>query len=639
MPPRDSSNALCVLGVALLSSSLNGAQGRTIIARWAQGVPSGRRGDTGFTEAKESMRAEIMVEHGGGDSAPRESAATRERAKAVTGFCFAAAIAAFCLLFTWGCIGGGDARRPDELILVMENNPVTLDPHRVTDVNGARLCALLYDTLVVFDSAGRPKPLLCRRWRISRGGRLYEFELRRNVTFHPGGAPLTARDVKASFERLLSPRSRSPRRWVLDKIAGAADYMAGRSRHLRGVRIIGDHRLEVELEEPFAPFLCMLAMPQAAVLPAGTPYETKGPPPGTGPWRLLEYSMDEHVLLERVPGWYGEAAPKGGAAEKAPAHSAANDSSLVPVSRIRFLVCREPLTTETLFSKGLLDAMILPSSKLAAMCHASDHEEKQGWRLVARPPLDFYYIGLNCERPPWNDAEVRRALAMSIDRRKIVETVRRNQAIPAWGPIPPGLPSYDPEWKALSYAPERARETISRHGLAGKSITILQSSRRENYEVTRLVASFFEAAGLKPRIESREWGVFKQRLADGDFEAFYLSWWADYYDEDDFFTPLFHSSSMGGAGNYPRYSDPKADRMMEEARRERDPRRRIRLYRELQRRVTLGASRLFLFFKEEKNAVQPWVHGLEFPPIYGWNKMTGVRLDAGFLSKRLEGGP
>src|SRR5690606_26825356 len=138
-------------------------------------------------------------------------------------------------------------------------------------------------------------------WTISPDDRVYTFRLRSGARFCDG-RPVTAADVRYSLTRLLRPETNSQRKWVLDKIAGAADVMDGTATELTGLATPDDATVVLTLTDAYPPFITMLAMPNAAIIPAGAAGTTEPDPAfdrqpiGSGPWVLTRWLHDQRLV-------------------------------------------------------------------------------------------------------------------------------------------------------------------------------------------------------------------------------------------------------------------------------------------------------------------------------------------------------
>lgn len=525
--------------------------------------------------------------------------------------CVPVVLAIVVVLTLSGCFG--TRRSPDELRLMLEHDLPTLDPALSTATNSGKLVALLYSTLLTYDENGSLAPELATTWTVSPDGLAYTFTLRPDARFSHGRA-LVADDVKRTVERVLDPATASPRTWVFDRLAGAAAFTSRTTDAVAGVEVLDAHRVRLVLDRPFAPFPGFLTMPTAAIVPSEVA-AARGPdfgrkPCGSGPFVLESWTMGSELVFRRSPVAYGTPAK---------------------VDRVVFTILNEPFTYATEFKVGNLDLIPLPASEsdfFTSSPRWKDHVE-------ARPGLNVYFIGMNCQTGPCRDLRVRQAIAHAVDPDLIVATTRKGQAVRAYGPIPPGLAGHDPAFRGMGHDPELARRLLAEAGLpAGTVLELLQDQRNENLEVTQLVASSLERVGLKVKIVPFEWGVFSSRINEGKFDLYYRSWLADYTDAENFFFPLFHSSQAGPGGNRPRYADPETDALIARVQATPDEASRIELYRRLQSRVVDAAPYVFLFHKLERYVVQPWVRGFRIFPVFNSDKLTDVALDGAALDAR-----
>ena len=159
-------------------------------------------------------------------------------------------------------------RAESQIILYvrLKASPSTVDPALIVDVYGAQIAAKLYNGLVCFNDDLAPVPDLAQSWTVSADGLVYSFRLRKGARFF-NSREVTARDFKYSFERVLNPKTRSPRTWVLSRIHGADVFMAGKSATVSGIEVRDPYVLQIRIDKPFAPFIKLLALTTAYVVP------------------------------------------------------------------------------------------------------------------------------------------------------------------------------------------------------------------------------------------------------------------------------------------------------------------------------------------------------------------------------------
>jgi peptide/nickel transport system substrate-binding protein/oligopeptide transport system substrate-binding protein len=507
-----------------------------------------------------------------------------------------------------GCRRASDGRLPGYLYLRLNSNPTTLDPALITDVQGGGIAAKLFNGLVRFNENLDIVPDIARSWNLSQDQLTYTFRLRRDVRFS-NGRKVVAQDVKYSFERVLTPETKAPLTWVLDRIEGAGDFIAGKTASISGIQLVNNHTLTIKLQKPFGPFLSLLAMTTAYVVPRedverlGRDFGTH--PVGSGPYVSTEWKHGQHLVLVAREDYF-EGRPK--------------------LNGIFYRVIPEDLTAVLEFETGRLDALLIPSSEYAR------YTTDPAWRdqVYGRTGLDTYYLGLNCAKPPFNDLRVRKAANLAIDRLHILNTVFEKRGVLAAGPIPPGLwksKAWPQMLRGYGYDPKKAKELIRQAGAEGKTIKIYIASDPEVLDITEVIQSYLTAAGLKVEIVQLDWSALKQKVNEGEPEAFWLSWWADYPDPENFLYPLFHSASAGSGGNRTRCLDPELDRLIETAQATMDEKQRYRLYRQAEDRIIQNAPWVFMWHRADYFVVQPWVKDFKIYPIYSIDKRVDVTIN------------
>ncbi len=506
-----------------------------------------------------------------------------------------------------GCQPRDEGKLPNHLYLRLNSNPTTLDPALITDVQGGGIAAKLFNGLVRFDENLTIIPDIARSWSLSEDQRTYTFHLRKDVRFS-NGRTVRAEDFRYSFERVLTPKTKAPLTWVLDKIEGAGDFIAGKSATVSGIRVVDDHTLVLRLEKPFGPFLSLLAMITAYVVPSeeverlGQDFGTH--PQGSGPFVLREWKHGQDLILEAREDYYDGRSKLNG---------------------IVYRVIPEDLTAVLEFETGRLDVLLIPSAEYRHFT------TDPAWRdlVFGNPGLNSYYLGLNCTRPPFSDLRVRQAVNMAIDRRHILNTVFEKRGVLATGPVPPRLwknnirPSLD---RGYAYDPEKAKALISQAGATGAVIRIFISADPEVLDIVGVIQNYLAAVGLKAEITQLDWSAFKHAVNQGEPDAFWLSWWADYPDPENFLFPLFHSSSVGPSGNRTRLIDQDLDRIIETAQRTTSDTKRFRLYLEAEDRIVQNAPWVFMWHRADYYVIQPWVKDFKTYPIYSIDKRVDITL-------------
>jgi peptide/nickel transport system substrate-binding protein/oligopeptide transport system substrate-binding protein len=214
---------------------------------------------------------------------------------------------------------------------------------------------------------------------------------------------------------------------------------------------------------------------------------------------------------------------------------------------------------------------------------------------------------------------------MAIDRQHILNTVFEKRGILATGPIPPALwKSGNVGRKGYSYDPEKAKALIREAGASGATIRIYITAEPEVLDIVEVIQRYLKNVGLNAQITQLDWSAFKHAVNLGEPDAFWLSWWADYPDPENFLFPLFYSGSVGPAGNRTRCLDPDLDRLIEKAQHTMDERERYRLYRKADEQVVRDAPWVFMWHRADYFVVQPWVRDFKIYPLYSIDKRVDV---------------
>jgi ABC-type transport system substrate-binding protein len=482
-------------------------------------------------------------------------------------------------------------------------NPTTLDPALVTDVTGGVIAAKLFNGLVKLDPDLNVVPDIADRWEIGDNGRSFLFHLRRGVRF-VNGREVTAQDVRFSFMRILDPKGKSPNSWVLEKIAGAREFMDGSAKEVAGIRVIDRYTVMIRLERTFSPFLNLLTMTAAYIVPKEEVekwgIEFGAHAAGTGPFAVSRWNNDSELVLKRNDRYF-----------KGPAH----------VKGIVYRVIPEELTAVTEFETGNLDVLTIPAYEY------SHYARSPLWRglVSSAKGLNTYYVGFNCARPPFDNVRLRRAVACAIDREKILKTYYERRGRLAEGPVPDLLR----KWRikmTYRYDPVQARRIVEEEKALNKRIYFYITADQEVVDIAEIIQSFLRKAGLDVRIRQLEWSAYKAALNRGDADMFWISWWADYPDPENFLFPLFHSSNHGAGGNRSWYTNKEVDHLIEKGQAETRAVERDRYYGRAENIVVRDLPWVCFWHRNDYTLRQAYVKNYRIYPIYSIDKGTEISL-------------
>ena len=484
----------------------------------------------------------------------------------------------------------------------LKENPTTLDPAHISSVDAGSIAAKVFNGLVRLGKELNVEPDIAESWEVSPDGLRYTFTLRDDV-FFSSGRKVKSTDFKYSFERVLHPETHSPNTWVFENIKGAGAFMSGEFDDLEGISVVDEHTLVIELKEPFSPFLGLLTMPPAYVVPMEQVLH-KGPdfssePVGTGPFMLDEWKPDRSLRLVRNKAYFGK----------------------VPlVSGIIYRVIPEDLTAVAEFESENLHVLTIPGSDY------SRYRNSKKWKeyVSSLPGLNTYYMGLNNSRPPFDDPEVRQAMNMAVDRQRILSTLYEGRGRIANGPVPDILRSWTaPE--GYPYAPQEARRILAEKGLKGRRLNFfIKGNDQENEDIAEVIQAYLKEAGLDVVIRPLEWSAFKESINKGEPDMFWLSWWADYADPENFLFPLFHSDNHGAQGNRVWYSDPEVDELIRLGQHAPSRQKGDEYYRQAEEIIVRQAPWVFFWHRTDYAVRQPYIGAFELHPVYTMDKGTDI---------------
>ena len=244
--------------------------------------------------------------------------------------------------------------------------------------------------------------------------------------------------------------------------------------------------------------------------------------------------------------------------------------------------------------------------------------------LEVYPELSFYYLGFNCAKPPFDDANVRRAFTLAIDKQKLVSLVFKDMVTPASGILPPGMPGYNDELEGLDYNITLAKELIkaSKYGdisnLPPITVTTGGYGTSIGSSLEAIIHEWKQNLGVEVKVRVLEPQFFIYYLMQEKDEMFEIGWIADYPYPQNFLEILFHSDSET---NWGEYRNPDIDRLLDTAGIEPDNTKALILYQQIEQMLVDDAACLPLWFG--KNYI------LTKPPVTGYapNPMGMVKLN------------
>ena len=480
-------------------------------------------------------------------------------------------------------------------------DPITLDPACASDAGSAEYIVEIFSGLVSFDLDLNLIPDIAEDLpEVSDDGTVYTFHLRSNVLFHDNSRPVTADDFKYSLERSLNPDTQSTVGEVyLDDLVGAAEFIAGNADEVSGIRVIDPQTLELTITEPSAVFVDKLTYPTAYVVDQrevgdATCFEGGGwtlTPNGTGPFKLEEWDLGRKIVLTANPRFHLEPAP------------ALERVTFILSGGSSFVMYENDEIDVTGIGSVNIESVRDPNSDLNADLHEG-------------PSLNVFYIGFNTQEAPFDDADLRNALSLSIDRNFLAREFLLDLVVPAKGILPPGMDGYNEALPDIPFDPDAARDLLDKAGGAVvlDGATILTSGQGATpSDILQVVLAMWEQElGITVSIEQEDFGLFLRDIDDGKFQMFSLGWIADYPDPQNFLDIKLHSES---ANNEAGYSNPAVDALLDQADGEADEATRLELYQQAEELIVIDMPWAPLYHGKASYLVKPYVEGFVIPPF------------------------
>ena len=454
-----------------------------------------------------------------------------------------------------GC-GGGESNvsagnKTGTLYWGNGTEPQSLDPQIATGVPEHHIISAVMEGLVLKDRKTlEPRPGVAKSWDISDDGRVYTFYLRDNARWS-NGDPHTAHDYAWSWWRALQPALGNLYAYMLFPIENAQKYYEGDISDFDqvGVKALDDRTLQVTLKYPTPYFLQLLdhyslfPVHQATIEKfgdadqRGTRWTYEGNLVGNGPFQLVDWKINRRIVVQRNPHYW--------------------DKENVSLNEIIFIPIENIVTEERMFRAGQLHVTSsLPADKISVYREAKDPE------LRIAPYLGTYYYRLNVRKPQLQDRRVRRALAMTIDRQRLVDNITKGGQLPAYAMTPPGTMGYFPK-SDLKFDPQGAKKLLADAGYPNGDgfppTEILYNTNEGHRKVAVALQDMWKKhLNIDIRLLNQEWKVYLDSESAGQYEISRAGWIGDYVDPNNFLDLFL----CGGGNNRTGWCNEEYDRLI-----------------------------------------------------------------------------
>lgn len=439
------------------------------------------------------------------------------------------------------CGGGGDdtsggGNKGGILNATYASFPDYMDPQLSYTAEGWTAMGEIYIPLLTYKHAEGQEgsevvPGLAKEMpKISNGGKTYTLTLRPGLKYSDGTA-VKASDFPYAIERLFKVNSGgSP---FYTSIVGAEKFAETKSGGIPGIK--ADDKtgeIQIELEKPRGTFTNELALMFAAPVPKGTPNEdlSADPPPGTGPYKIINSKPGRGWEYERNPYW-------AKANSKAmPEYPTGN------VDGAKITIVRNADAQVNDIEQGKYDWMQNPPP---ANRYSQVKEKYEGSQLLVRPTISTYYFWMNTTRPPFDDVKVRQAVNYAIDpaamERIYSGSIKGTQQI-----LPPGMPGYE-KFELYPHDVAKAKEMLKEANPSDTDITVWTDTESPNKEAGEYYEDVLKEIGFNTTLKilnADNYFTVIGNQSTPDLDTGWSDWYEDYPHPNDFFQPLLSGESI-----------------------------------------------------------------------------------------------
>ena len=578
------------------------------------------------------------------------------------------------LRFFAACIIAASAQAADPnkvLRFAFQIAEATFDPAVYQDQYSSMVVDHILDPMLTYDYLARPVKLVPNTLEsmpeVSSDGMTYTFRIRKGIYFTPDAAfkgkrrELVAADYAYSILRFYDPKVKSPNLYLIEgRIVGLdeAHQRAIKSGKpfdydapYPGLQVVDRYTLRIRLKQPDYNLLSNLGQTYFGAI-AREVAEHYGDdigshPVGTGPYVLKHWTRGHKIVLEANAEFRELMLPTS---EDEEILRDIGGKRLPLIGRIEIYVIEETQPRWLSFLNGEHDIIQwLPNEFInivAPQGELAPYLAKRGIRMHAELQPRTGYTYFNFDDPVVGGYEpqqvaLRRAISLAYDMPEEIRILRKGQAIPAQGPIPPGVEAYDPEFRSptLEYSPSKAKALLDMFGFVdrdgdgyrerpdGTPLALELASRpdQESRQYDELWRRSMEAVGLRIRFKKGRFADFVKESNLGTLQMWNLSWSAGAPDAD-FWMGLFYGPNAAKS-NDSRMRLAAYDRMYERSRTMPDSPERTRLYQDMTRLLLVYAPWVFHVHHISTHLVHPWVKGYKKHPFKGanWRYLDIVR--------------
>lgn len=488
-----------------------------------------------------------------------------------------------------------------EMTFVLNNEPDSIDPTVTSNSFATPFLANCFEGLVTYDENGEVVPGNAESWESNDDLTVYTFHLRDGLKWSDG-SDLTAEDYVYSALRVLTPSTTAQYlNMISDYVVNGQEYYEGKvSAEEVGVKAIDEKTIQYTLKAPCPYFVDLVSMRvyfpvQKATIEANGDKWTQSADAyiGNGPFKVTQINMGESYVLEKNENYW--------------------NAENVTLEKLTYRYILDTSTALTAFENGEVDGVrMVPSGDIARL-----KAEKSG--LNTAPIYGTVYYNFNCEKEPYNNPLVRKALNLAIDRNALINNVAQLDAVPAFSFYAPG---YVSDGKDLTDGrsdfglsetanPEEAKKALAEAGYPdGEGFPTVQLSFYSDDNVKKIAEAIKEMweqnLGIKVEVSSADWAVFYSDVQAGNYEVAAMGWGADYVNPMSFL-PLLYTNDITNNANY---SNSEYDALVDQVKVEKDPVKFGELVKQADEIASSEYAVMPLYYKSENFLLKDYIKGV-----------------------------
>ncbi len=435
-----------------------------------------------------------------------------------------------------------------ELVIGMQQEPTSLDPTAdATASIDSMMTQNVFESLTTVAENGEVQPNLATSWEVSEDGLTYTFKLAEGVTFHDGST-LDAEDVVYSFDRAMGEDSVNPSKDIFEPI--------------ESVKAVDPQTVEITLKAKDAFFLFNMGQGDSAIVAAESAETNNANPVGSGPFKFDSWTRGDRLTLVKNPDH--------------------RDAADVALDKVVFRFISDPAAATAAMMAEELDAFPgFPAPELLPQFEADPR-----FRVNVGSTEGEVILAMNNAKPPFDNVEVRRAVATAIDRDEIIEGAMYGQAVPIGSFYPPHGTAYVDLTDAYPHDSTKAEEMFEAAGVAGATMTLRVPPFPYATRSAEIIQNQLAEAGIDAKVENVEWGF----------------WIDEVYKQKNYDMTIIAHTSPNDMGNFARgpdyfygYDNAEMTALWEQITTEVDPAKRDELLKQGQQMLSDQSVHAFLF--------------------------------------------